>query len=117
MVRQFSHDNVPQALSYIIQRLDEMDAKVDSIISTSSNEPQDKWLNIDDLCNYLPQRPARQTVYGWTSTNQIPYHKSGKNIIFLKSEIDKWLIGETIKCQKQIADEAAEFIYTKRRRL
>ena len=51
----------------------------------------DKWLSINDLIEYLPDNTARATIYGWVSQGLIPYHKYGKKLTFLKSEIDKWL--------------------------
>ena len=108
-------DTMPQALDYIIQKLDELHSRVDSLESIRT-EPQDRWLDIKDLCEYLPQHPAPQTVYGWTSTKQIPYHKNGKSIIFLKSEIDAWLIGNIVKSSRDLEAEAKEYIISKRRR-
>lgn len=106
-------DTIPQALDYIIQKLDELHTRVGSLESIRT-EPQDRWFDIKDLCDYLPQRPAPQTVYGWTSAKQIPYHKNGKKIIFLKSEIDAWLIGETIKSTRDLEAEAKEYVNSKR---
>ena len=31
------------------------------------------------------------TVYGWTSTHQIPYTKIGRLVRFRSDEIEKWL--------------------------
>ena len=69
-----------------------------------------------ELCEYLPSHPAEQTVYGWTSCHQIPFHKRGKRIMFLKSEIDAWLHDGKRKSQKELAEEAAQFINAKRNR-
>jgi len=51
----------------------------------------DVWFNLQQLCNYLPDKPAKPTVYGWVSKRSIPHHKKGKSLSFLKSEIDLWL--------------------------
>ena len=51
-----------------------------------------EWLNIKELCEYLPDKPAIATVYGWVGHKQIPFRKSGKKLRFLRSEIDKWLL-------------------------
>ena len=50
-----------------------------------------KWFSINDLIEYLPDKTARATIYGWVSQGLIPYHKYGKKLTFLKSEIDNWL--------------------------
>ena len=60
--------------------------------STRSEETSgDRWMNISELIDYLPSRPVRVTVYTWTSRGEIPFHRRGKRLYFLKSEIDTWL--------------------------
>lgn len=52
----------------------------------------DRWFNINELIQYLPDKPAKPTVYGWVAEKRIPCHKGGKSLRFLKSEIDGWLM-------------------------
>jgi excisionase family DNA binding protein len=52
----------------------------------------DPWFNLKEFCKYHPDKPALATVYGWISDKKVPYHKSGKKLRFLKSEIDAWLL-------------------------
>jgi hypothetical protein len=73
-------------------------------------------MNLKELREYLPSHPAEQTVYGWTSCHQIPFHKKGKRIMFLKSEIDDWLHAGKMKSQKELEEEAENFIKSKRKR-
>ena len=51
----------------------------------------DKWMNLSELCNYLPDKPSKATVYTWAKHGTIPVHKGCKKLRFLKSEIAKWL--------------------------
>jgi excisionase family DNA binding protein len=51
----------------------------------------DRWMNLQELCAYMPDRPSKPTVYGWVNSNKIPVHKGGKRLRFLKSEIDTWM--------------------------
>lgn len=51
----------------------------------------DSWLNLIELCDYLPDKPAKPTVYAWVNNGLIPYHKGAKRLRFLKSDIDAWL--------------------------
>lgn len=44
-----------------------------------------------------------------TAAHMIPFHKKDKRIIFLKSEIDKWLISEQNKSIREIRSEAKAF--------
>jgi excisionase family DNA binding protein len=50
------------------------------------------WLNVDELCTYLPERPAKSTIYAWVHQRAIPFHKHSKKLYFLKSEIDQWML-------------------------
>ena len=80
-------EKIPEAISAI-------DRKLDAILAFQKNseEPDmDRLMTIAQLAKYLPEKPARQTVYGWTNARKVPYEKHGKNLYFRKSEIDKWL--------------------------
>ncbi len=52
----------------------------------------DRWMNLNELCEYLPDNPSKATVYGWVHNNKIPVHKGGKKLRFLKSEVDNWML-------------------------
>ena len=55
---------------------------------------------------YLPDKPSKQTVYGWVNQRLIPYHKTTKRLSFLKSEIDAWIANGRRKTAKELRDEA-----------
>lgn len=107
-----SHNDVPQALAYLINKVE----KLEALLSTSKPEQtdSDKWFNIQELCIYLPDKPARQTVYGWIGQKLIPYHKKGKKLQFLKSEIDTWLIEDKHKSVAELQAEAEQFVNNKK---
>lgn len=86
MNKLITFDNLPESISELI-------IKVDRLLSMQS-APQDefdKLLTIHELQNYLPEKPARQTVYGWVNGRKVPFEKHGKFLYFRKSCIDKWL--------------------------
>lgn len=65
----------------------------------------DHWLSIDDLCEYIPSHPAKQTVYGWLCRYDIPAYRipdMSKNMMFLQSEIDEWLLKNRVNTSKSI---------------
>lgn len=74
--------------------------------------PVDKWLNIDELKGYLPDHPAKATIYGWVSKREIPYHKGGKKLRFLKSDIDAWLSNGKRKSESELENEAKKYCGT-----
>lgn len=87
--KMISFNEIPEAMSYLIEKVNNLE----ELIRTSANTQPDEdiWFNLEALCNYLPDRPAKQTVYGWVFQKKIPYHKKGKKLQFLKFEIDEWL--------------------------
>lgn len=63
----------------------------------SEQQPQlnDRWMSVEDLCEYLPFKPTKGWVYVKTykgSKDKIPFRKCGKRLLFLQSEVDHWLM-------------------------
>ena len=108
-------EGMPKAMALMIKKLDELANKVESLKGNAEAASVDEWMNLKELCAYLPNHPAEQTVYGWTSTQQIPFHKRGKRIMFLKSEIDTWLHDGKVRSQHELAQEAALYVKSKRK--
>jgi hypothetical protein len=75
----------------------------------------DCWFDLNELCNYLPEKPAKPTVYGWVHSSIIPFHKRAKKLFFLKSEIDLWLKTGRRKTLAEIAGEADSYLTTKKK--
>lgn len=73
-------------------------------------EPTNQWFDLSTLCEYLPEKPAKQTVYQWVSEGKIPYHKGNKRLRFLKSEIDGWLMAGKRKTVEEIKAEAGQYL-------
>jgi excisionase family DNA binding protein len=49
-------------------------------------------MSVDDLREFLPNRPSRSAIYGLTHRKKIPFHKpTGRHIYFLRSEIEEWV--------------------------
>ena len=108
-----SLEEMPNALSYLIESVEVLQTKVNALQhKQASNSP--KWMDIDELCAYLPSHPAKQTVYGWVSTKQIPVHKINKALAFLQSEIDDWLKNKSHKTQDDLMEEAKRFVESKK---
>ena len=105
----FSHNisfnDMPQALAYLIDKVEKIETLLGTQTATAV-EPADRWFNLQELCEYLPDRPARQTVYGWIGQHLIPYHKKGKKLQFLKSEIDTWLLADQHQTLVQVRAQA-----------
>ncbi len=106
-------ETMPKAMAYLINKVEALEKKL-----LEKNEvpttPADKWFNIDELKDYLPDHPAKQTIYGWVSKREIPFHKGGKKLRFLQSDIDKWLSCGKRKGESELRDEANNYCETKR---
>jgi phosphorylcholine metabolism protein LicD len=70
----------------------EIDKKLEKLLALSEVKPdRDFLMTIEQLMDYLPERPARQTIYGKVNDRLIPFEKHGKRLYFRKSTIDTWL--------------------------
>lgn len=84
---KYTFEDVPRVLEILEQKLT-------TIVEQQATNPSANvvpWMNVDELSLYLPDHPARQTIYNWVYHNLIPSYKRGKCLYFRKSEIDQWL--------------------------
>ncbi len=87
-----------------------------NILKAVSNEQPtepDRWFDLNELCQYHPDKPTKPTVYGWVNVGTIPVHKGGKKLRFLKSEIDNWLKQGRKKTSAETASEAETYLKKK----
>lgn len=113
-----SLEQVPMALNHLINKVEAIEALVSNMSDKRSSPSSDnEWMDIRELCDYLPTHPARQTVYEWVKNRTIPFHKTSKMLTFNKAEIDKWLHGGYRKTIEEIERDADDFVNTKSGRL
>ena len=80
-------------------------------------EPQlesDKWFDLNELVQYDPEKRSKPTFYGYVSNRLVPFHKRGKKLIFLKSEIDQWLKAGRVKTDSEIEADADTYLSNKK---
>ena len=97
-----SLEEMPNALSYLIKTVEELQSTVKALQHKQASDSP-KWMDIDELCAYLPSHPAKQTVYG-----------INKALAFLQSEIDDWLKSKVHKTQDDLMLEAEQFVKSKK---
>ena len=107
----FTQLSVPEIRQLFRQELDTYFSGKETNIQQSET---DRWLSLADLCEYLPDKPAKPTVYGWIHQCAIPCHKKGKKLYFLKSEIDTWLKAGRKKTFAETAIGAEQYLLTKK---
>ena len=105
-------EKLPEAMGYLIEKVESL-AMILQAKSQQPVEPSNQWFNIDQLRAYLPDRPAKPTVYAWVSSKHIPSHKTGKKLRFSKTEIDQWLSMGKRKSEGELQIEAEEYINRK----
>lgn len=110
-------DMIPMLMANLLEDNRILSAKIDALnkkisMSAPENKKDDdnERMDVTEAQKYLPGHLAIQTIYGWTSNGQIPYHKIGKRIYFVKSELDKWLSHGLHKSADTLSKEADEYV-------
>lgn len=113
-------DMIPMLMANLLEDNRLLSTKLDAIdkmlLASMGNNSKndDQRMDVTEAQKYIPGHPAVQTIYGWTSNNLIPYHKVGKRIYFVKSELDAWLSKEQHKSQQDLLKEAENFVNNKK---
>ena len=107
-------EEMPQALNYLISKVESLEDMMNELNIKKDVPVQPEWMDIDELRQYLPSHPAKQTIYGWVNDKLIPYYKASKKLTFKKSEIDEWLHQGRRKSSEDLMREAGEFISQKK---
>lgn len=54
-----------------------------------------EYLNVQQAATFLNLAP--QTIYGFTAKNLIPHIKGAKKLLFVKSDLEKWMVDGTTR--------------------
>lgn len=104
-------NELPQAIEHLIAEVEILKAMIES--SNPNKVEPERWFNVSEVCEYLPNHPTKSAIYTWSSQRYIPCHKKGKRLYFLKSEIDEWLKTGRRKTAAEIHAEAIEYVNRK----
>jgi excisionase family DNA binding protein len=106
-------ETLPKAFTHLTNEVSEIKRL---LLEKSNEQPTetDRWFDLNELCEYHPDKPCKPTVYGWVNAGIIPVHKGGKKLRFLKSEIDSWLKQGRKKTLAETAGEAEQYCKTKK---
>lgn len=72
-------------------------------LSPTTIPTTEEWLTVDQLASYIHFK--KPTIYGYVSAKRIPHYKRGKILLFLKSEIDHWLLSARQSTKTEIENE------------
>jgi hypothetical protein len=106
-------ETLPKAVTQLINDVSEIKRL---LLEKSNEQPTetDRWFDLNELCIYHPDKPAKATAYGWVNAGTIPVHKGRKKLRFLKSEIDNCLRQGRKKTLAETASEAEQYCKTKK---
>lgn len=79
--------SVEKALMNVTEPL--LESIVEKVLSRKLEESKDEPLDIEQAAKLIHKK--KQTVYSYCSKGEIPFHKSGGNNIFFRSELVEWL--------------------------
>lgn len=102
-----SNFNMP--FSEIINLIsDQVAEKVLKNLNPSNSSTEDIFMNIEETSKLIDLSVS--TVYGLVHKNKIPYHKKGKRLYFLKSEILDWIKSGKIETTSELESRANEYL-------
>jgi len=87
---EYTFEQLPKTVAQLFEKVNNIERL---LLEKGNNTLQqvDRWFDLNQLCDYLPDKPARATIYGYVHALKIPFHKKSKKLFFLQSEIDAWL--------------------------
>ena len=90
MLTTISFDQLPQAVSEILDGIAELKSLCTDILEKDS---KDYYMTVEEVCAYHPDHPCKQTVRRWKRLGYLPFYKdpTTRRVKFLKSEIDAWI--------------------------
>lgn len=105
-------EDLPQQVQSLSEKLDNIERLFFG--NSQVQQPEtDRWFDINELCEYHPDKPAKVTVYAWVREGKIPYHKRGKKLAFLKSEIDENIKTGKVNPAAEARQKAEDFLTSK----
>ena len=106
-------EQVPQIVASLEQKVDRLVNLVLELKDAKGDTP-DEWMDVEGLMAYHPDKPARKTIYDLVTLRRVPYHKDGKRLRFLRSEIDAWLAGGYHNTEDEMQEAAVDYVNAKR---
>lgn len=109
MMQNINLANLPEWVKLEVTKGD-LIAFAESLINQTSmkvsvpTQPVKEILTIEETSDLL--NLAKQTLYGMTSRNEIPFLKKSRKVYFLHSDLEKWILEGRRKTKDEIAADA-----------
>jgi hypothetical protein len=85
---KLTFDQMPEALAYLVDEVANLKTLLQ--IQVTSEPEKEKPIGVCQAAKFVDK--AVQTLYGLCSAGKIPYYKKGKQLYFLKSELEAWIL-------------------------
>lgn len=92
----------------ILERLDNIEKKLDELKKEKSIEVNNELMTIDELGTYINYQ--KTSIYGLVKKRKIPYIKASGKLHFRKCDIDKWLDNQKIKIRSDLGKMANVYL-------
>jgi excisionase family DNA binding protein len=84
-----SFENLPQAVSLLLEKVDSLEQLLKSQQTIISQAPSDKPMSISEAAKFV--NLTVPTLYGFVSKRTIPFSKVGKRLYFSETELTSWI--------------------------
>ena len=88
-MEKVSFENLPQAVSLLLEKVDSLEQLLKSQQTTISNAPSDRPMSISEAAKFV--NLTVPTLYGFVSKRTIPFSKVGKRLYFSEVELTSWI--------------------------
>lgn len=78
------------------------------VINPSKTPDEDALISIDETVKII--NLSKATIYGLTHRKEIPFHKRGKRLYFIKSEILQWIKSGKRETKSELEERANEYL-------
>lgn len=103
-------DQLPAAVSQLMKEVKEIKRLLNDLKEGSSNKQVSEWMTLDQLVQYDPEKRKKSTWYKMVSESKVPHHKRGKRLLFLRSEIDQWLLNGRVNTMEGYLDATNTYL-------
>jgi len=102
-MQTISFENLPQAVSLLIEKVDFLEQLLRSQQNTSA--PSDRPMSISEAAKFI--NLSVPTLYGLVSKRTIPFSKVGKRLYFSEADLTSWIkTGRKQTCNEMTSQPA-----------
>lgn len=88
-MEKVNFENLPQAVSLLLEKVDSLEQLLKSQQTIISNAPSDRPMSISEAAKFV--NLTVPTLYGFVSKRIIPFSKMGKRLYFSETELTSWI--------------------------